>query len=524
MMKFPPRLRLLAACVGWFVFPTGAISQDTDTRLGTPVELAQASTPAQGETKPGGFRFSYPVRDAGSGQVYTEQRQTPPPQTPTSNLEQSFAPDETAVPTRSATANKPVPGMPQGSVAAPAPATADFETVGGSGAYQMPTDIGEGIFERRPFRFSFGLTEGYNSNVNTAQDNGVSSMYTQISAGVGYEFGTSRLQLNTSLGAALAFFYNNDGLSNNGLFPTVNFVLGANYAATPRLDLSFNTVTSLLSTANYAVTGAPTSFQGSYILSNTSIGAKYLWLPKFATETIYNPCIYYFFDQPYNETQGRFEQTVSQQFLFLWKPTTSLVAEYRFNARNYFYGNNLNSYGNIALLGFNHTLNPRSTITFRVGAEQRFNQNPTPTDSEWTTYIGPFAELNFTYALGEDTTVGLVSRYGTTASGLSNYNQGQQFLLGINASRRFTRRITASAFFNYQNNFYNQPDSTVYGVEVAPDFYDNIFSAGLNVAFAINRIWSLNAGYTYNTLISTDTFQQRNYTQNIVFLGVGANF
>ena len=279
-----------------------------------------------------GFRYTYPVRDSGSGEIYTEQ---PKPQAPRSAAQVSQATDS-------------------------AP-TADFETVGdaGMGSAYNP-DIGEGIFERSPFRYSFAVYEGYNSNVNTQQDDGVASMYTMIAAGIGYEFGTSRLELTTSLSAGLTFYYDHQGLDNNGLFPTINFILAANYAATPRLDLSFATTTSLLSGGNYSTAGAPNSFEGSYILSDTVIGAKYLWLPKLATETTYNPRIYYFMDQGYNDTQGRIEQTVAQQFLFLWKPTTTLVAEYRFDTRNYYTATHLDSLGNYALLGFDHT--PHSVV------------------------------------------------------------------------------------------------------------------------------------------------------------------
>ena len=94
------------------------------------------------------------------------------------------------------------------------------------------------------------------------------------------------------------------------------------------------------------------------MVSGTTVGASYLWLPKFETITSYAPVLWYYFE-PIGDNFSRFEQTVGQQFLFLWKPTTSLVAEYRFNTRNYWYVDDYNSIGNYALLGFNHTLNPR---------------------------------------------------------------------------------------------------------------------------------------------------------------------
>jgi len=487
----PPRFSIFCALVLVFGIP-GAYS-------------AEPTADGNGS----GFRFTYPVRDEGGSQVFTA------PPSPSSDQ----AANVDAVPAPP----PPIDPMPRTRQRPAAPANSydystpddSFGTVGDYG--DMPADIGEGRFDRRPFRFSFAVYEGYNSNVNTTSSNQIESLYTQIAAGVSYEFGSSRLQLMASLSAALAFYYNNANLQDDGLFPTINFTLGANYAATPRMDLSFNTYTAFLSQPNFTISGAPTSYDGDYLISDTSFGVKYLWLPKFATETVYNPRIYYFTDQDQNDIQGRFEQTVSQQFLFLWKPTTALVAEYRFDTRNYFTAKDLDSIGNFALLGFDHTLNPRSTLTVRGGVEQRFNENPYGGSN---TYLGPFGSVNFNYAVGKNTTVGLLSRYGTTASGFSNYNQSQQFLLGFNAAHQFTRRIAANAFFNYQNNFYDQPGSD----GASPDFYDNIFNTGVNATFQINRVWSLLAGYSFTSLLSTDSTFERDYTQNIVYVGTEVDF
>jgi hypothetical protein len=456
------------------------------------VETFEEAVPAEKENESSKFRFTYPVRDNATTQLFTEEK------------------NGTAAPAASTTnpaAGTPLPNPPAGTA---------FTTVGNEAGQELP-DIGAGRFSKRPFRYSFAVYEGYNSNVNTLNSGGVSSLYTEIAAGIGYDFGGSRLQLNVDLGAALTFYYNNKELQNDGLFPTINLIVGANYAASERLDLSFSTATSLLSQPNFTVAGSPNTDQGEYIISDTSFGAKYLWLPKLATETTYRPLIFYYLDPGAQTTDfSRVEQTVGQQFLFLWKPTTSLVAEYRFNTRNYFVAKNYDSIGNFALLGFDHTLNPRSTLTFRGGAEQRINQNPDTTGTN--NYIGPFGELNFNYALGRDTTLGLQTRYGTTASGLTNYNQGQQLLFGLDAAHQLTRRIGLNAFLNYQNNYYTQPDST------QPNFYDNVFNTGLNASFKVNRVWSLLAGYTFTTLISTNEQQQKDYTQNIVYIGTEIDF
>ncbi len=469
--------------------------------------------PAQtGDNESAGFRFTYPVRDEASSQVLTPQ----PPSPPVGEAAAAAAPVVPAAPPM----NPPMPfgGIGPATTTTPIPDDAflyDGEFKG------MPVDIGEGRFQQRPFRFSFAVYEGFNSNVNTAPERDrVESFYTSIAAEVSYEFGSSRLQLLAALSGGLGFYYNNANLQNDGLFPDINFVLSAVYDATPRLNLSFRTLTGFYSQPDFAVSGAPSSYSGDYILSDSSFGISYLWLPKFATETTYNPRFFYFTEQEENDVQGRFEQTLGQQFIYLWKPTTSLVAEYRFNTRLFYSATDLDSYGNFALLGLNHQLNPRSEVVVRGGVEQRINNNPTPGVGGTTQYLGPFGEVGANYSPGRDTEFGLRARYGTAASGFSNINQTQQLLLATYAARQITRRIGANVFFNYQNNYYTQPDSR----GTTPSFYDNIFNAGLTAIFQINRIWSLQAGYSYSARLSTDSRVDREYNQNIVFVGTEVDF
>ena len=473
-----------------------------------------AAAPA-GQTNNANFRFTYPVRDAQSDQIYTEAN---PPAT-------GDAPSEAAP---AAAATTPAQQSSAATVAEQdAETSLELAEETFIGEENMPqqswADIGEGRFEKRPFRYSFAVNEGYNSNVNGSSTDPVESLYTSIAAGVDYAFGSSRLKLGISLDAALAFYYNNEQLQDDGLFPTITLGLNANYKATPRLDLSFVNSTGLLSQPNFASgTGGPSNYQGDYITSSTTLSAAYRWSDRFSTVTSYAPFVTYYFQSSGNNL-SYFDQTVGQQFVFLWKPLTDLVAEYRFNLRNYFELTDYNSLGNYALLGFNHRLNPRSTIIFRGGAEQRISQNPVAGGTY--NYIGPFGELNFEYAVGERTKIGLNSRYGTTGTGVSDYTQNQQFLIGLSASHRFGRRLSLGAFVNYQNNAYAQPGGDVDGVDLTPSFSYNVFNAGLNAGYYIfPDTWSLQAGYSFTTQVSGNTEQQGDYTQNVIFLGTQLDF
>ena len=474
-------------------------------------KFEEPTPPAPGETNNANFRFTYPVRDTNSDQTYTE---APPAQS--DQTEPSLeAQTEVSSP---ASLNDVVTSF-QDSPATTGEMFAEMEN--------LPTgpepDIGEGRFAQRPFRFSFAVYEGYNSNVNGTSTDPVESLYTSIAAGVAYDFGSSRLRLSASLDAALAFYYNNERLQNDGIYPTITLGVGADYKATPKLDLSFVTSTSLLSQPDFAGGGGgPSNYAGDYISSASTLAATYRWMPKFETITSYSPLIYYYLD-PEGDNFSYFDQTLGQQFLFLWKPTTALVAEYRFNLRNYWELSNYNSLGNIALLGFNHTFNPRCSMSLRGGAEQRISQNPVAGGNY--NYIGPFGELTFTYAFTDRTSLALTSRYGTTGTGINNYSQDQQFLVGLRASHRFGRRLTLGAFATYQNNYYAQPGGEVDGVDLTPSFSYNIFNAGVNAGYyLLPERWSVNAGYAFTTLMSGDTAYQGDYTQNIVFLGTQVNF
>jgi hypothetical protein len=453
------------------------------------------------------FRFTYPVRDAASDRVYTEEKPPAPSAVPTAVSDNDaaaglFMPDPGPLPRSQGMSNED--------------AAAAFESVGtADSSTQELSDTGPFRSGRGPFRYTFSVAEGYNSNVNGQQNGGVQSMYTAVAAGVSYAFGTSRLQIETGLNAGLTMYYNNADLQNNGLFPTGEFNLSVEYAASQKLELFFNNSTALLAQPDFAVVGSSNTYQGDYLVSATTFGASYQWLPKFQTITTYTPVFWAYFE-PEGDNFGRFEQTASQQFLYLWKPTTSLVAEYRFNTRDYFFVDNYNSIGNYALLGFNHQLNPRSEVVFRGGAEQRVNEIPN-TGGTYN-YIGPFGELNLLYSLRPETQVAFLSRYGTTASGLNNYNQDQQFRIGTTLSHAFGKRLTASASFYYLYNYYDQPDNGT------PDFNTSVFNAGLNASYAINRVWALTAGYTYTGLFSSNDNIQGSYNQNIVFLGTALTF
>ena len=402
-------------------------------------------------------------------------------------------------------------GPSPGTAAQGSPLTISPPETGSDGKGGAP--LGEGGFDRSPVRITAGVRQGYNSNVSTSSTNPDGSVFTAINAGASYFFGGSRLALSTSLSGDLSYYYSAPPSST--WLPNLSWNLGGTYEATRRLTLSASTLTSYLSQGASNLYGAPTSNVGEYFYSDSELAAEYRWSPKLSTVTSYSPLFVAYANQTQQDLVGRVEQTVGQQIIHLWKPQTGIVAEYRFNARNYFVNTSLDSWGNILLLGINHTFNPKSKLVVRAGAEQRMNGNPYGGQDP---YLGPYGELEFNYALGNRTSVSLYSRYGTSASGLGDINQSQQLMAGLSVQREITARISARAYVNYQNNRYDQP-----GAPFAA-FGQNVYSAGLGASYAINRNWGLNAGYEYNGAVSGDQAQTGNYSQNIVFIGAQTTF
>lgn len=368
-----------------------------------------------------------------------------------------------------------------------------------------PVDLG--IFSRKPFTFSFAVREGFDDNVFTTTNDKTSSFYTNVAAGINYGFGSSRLQLTSSLNGGMTYYYTRPGdkVDYNGTFS-----LNAVYLATERLTLTLNTSTAYLAQPDLSIVGGPDRQNGDYIYSTTTISAAYQWSEKFSTVTSYNFTVLYYVDSNLNDNQGHIEQTISQSARWLLLPKTTLVAEYRFNPNTYFEAN-LNSYNNFFLVGVDQIFNPRFKWSARAGLQVGFDDNPDDGDS---VYVGPYAESTLTYQAGRSTNIFWNLRYGTEASGLNNVTQRQTFRTGVGISQALTRRISLNLGANYQCNYYDQNN-------VIDSFYENIFDVSVALNFQVVRYASLQVGYQFTADIAPED-TGRKYTRNVAF--VGANF
>ncbi len=366
------------------------------------------------------------------------------------------------------------------------------------------------LLARKPFRINISVREGFDDNVNTTRTNRQSSLYTNFAAGISYDFGGPRLKLSTRLSGGYTF-YSGTNVSRPDRFSGL-WNLSAMYMVSPKLILTATTNTGYYSQPNLIVTGTNVSQQGDYFSSSTSFAALYQWATRFSSTTSYSFSTLYYMDPDINENQGRITQTFGQSINFMWKPTTTLVAEYRVSPTTYFDAdlNTLNQYG---LVGFDHVFSPRSSWNMRVGAQFNFLNNPVDGTG---TYFGPYGESAFIYNFAERSSVAWTLRYGTEASGLNNVTQRQTFRTGLGFSHGFTPRLKASLGLYYNVSYFNQAN-------VINPYYQTSFEGAAGLTYELNRFLSASVGYRYTGVYAPEA-QSQEYTRNVVFVGLNAGF
>lgn len=367
-----------------------------------------------------------------------------------------------------------------------------------------------GVFAAAPFKYAFSVREGYDSNVFTTRLDPIDSFYTNWAAGISYQFGSPRLQLNTSLGGGITYYYTRPGdkVDFNG-----QWTLDAVYLLSPRATVSMNSTIAYLSQPDTNIIGGTNRVDGDYIYANTSLDFAYQWSEKFSTVTGYQGYANYYLESELNDTLSFWSSTFKQSFRWLLLPKTTIIAEYRANPIIYTGGADLNSFGNFALVGFDQIFNPRFKWTARLGVEQRFNENPVDGNS---TYFGPYGESNLSYQFGPASTLSWNARYGTEPSGLTNVSQRQTFRTGIAANHGFTPRISANLGFNFEVDYFDQSG-------VVNTFTETIFDVTAGLNFRINRHVSLSAGYQFVQVVAPENINFE-YTRNVAFAGVNLNF
>ncbi len=127
---------------------------------------------------------------------------------------------------------------------------------------------------------------------------------------------------------------------------------------------------------------------------------------------------------------------------------------------------------------------------------------------------------NFSYAITTKTTASLnvyrsINQSITEVNNMY-YNTGTNLTL----SQKITQKLTASAFFNWNNVDFQNPVNYVGIGNVARN--DNNYTAGVNLTYLLQEWLRIYGGYQYN--VNESNVSNFSFTQNQVTIGIGASF
>lgn len=368
-------------------------------------------------------------------------------------------------------------------------------------------DIGPVRSKPFPFKFSVDILQGYDDNVNTTPTDEEESLFTNLRIGTVGNFGNSRTNVNVNLGVGGTYFYDREDGDNVDY--SFSGGLGLTHRLSPRLLLTLTTTQQIQSEPDFALVGAASRrTDGEYLYGASRIDLAYQWTARFQTVSSYTLTNLFYFSDEGQRTENRLEHYFGQQFRYLWTPTTTLVAEYRFG-----YIDVLDfprdAYSNYVLAGADFVFSPRLSGGFRGGIEIREFE-------EGSGNTSPFGEGNLSYAYGP---------FGSRLQGVIRYGQEQPddifsqsretFRIGLKLNHGFTPRLSAQLEGYYQNN-------DTRSSSLQDGFNEDIYNAVAGLRFALTQNVSLRGGYSYTVIDSDDAF--REYDRTRLWIGAGVTF
>jgi hypothetical protein len=396
------------------------------------------------------------------------------------------------------------------------------------------TELGTGIFSRLPFRLSASVRSGYDDNVNTSSVDQQGSPFSSANLALTYEFGTPRTKLSLGAGAGVTYYWDKistTGTNNYDTNENLNFSL--THRASPRLTLSTVDYVTYQSEPDFSISQGVNHRNGNFFFTDDKFSADYLWTPRFSTSTSYTLTALNYDDIAVGLFEDRFENIFGNEFRFLIWPTTSLIAEYRFELVNYTHEGEIiapavfingvkvapamrlerDSTTHYLLAGFDHIFNPRFNVSLRGGAQFRDFSSGSEESS-------PYFEGTLKYVLGKQTSVAWTSSYGLEESDVAQSQGRQTFRTGVTAKYDFTPRISGSLAAYYENDDY-QGTTNSFGVG-SPSFTQQSFDIAVSLRYAVTRSLGVEAGYNYTDVSSDMSFSD--YSRNRYWGGVNFNF
>ena len=377
------------------------------------------------------------------------------------------------------------------------------------------SELGLGKFSPFPFHLSVTLREGFDDNVNTASAGSEqSSWFTNAGADLAYAFGSGRTQLNLSTGGAITYYYKRIGTQAYDIDLHAGFKL--NFLVTPRLALALDLHAAYLTEPDFSFGIGFNRRSGNYFYSANTGTLTYLWAPRFSTATSYTVVAVNYDDAAIGMFEDQIQNTFGNEFRFLLTPTTTIVADYRFQMVSFAHTAR-DSTTQFVLGGIDHTFSPRFNISLRGGEEFRSYQ----ADGDKT---GPYFEGTLNYAIGKRTTVSWTNSYGIEDSSVTANAVRTTFRSGLQVSQQLTPKITATLGFNYEHDENEAVTEQFFGFTftISPAFRENDFALTFNIRYAITPHLGIDLGYDRTQVASDMLF--REYSRNRYYGGLNFTF
>ena len=385
-------------------------------------------------------------------------------------------------------------------------------------------DPGTGKFEALPFKVSVTVRGGYDDNVNLDSFDPEESFFTSAALGVTYEFGSPRTKISLNAGGGLTYYFDRDddtfGGDNVDDYD-YNAFIGFNitHKATPRLTLAAGVYAAYQSQADFATlnrTDLSISRQSrDFFYSSNRFSIGYLWTPRFSTVTSYTLGILAYDNELVSFFEDRFEHTIGNEFRFLVLPTTTAVAEYRFGIVDYTDFDERSSTSHFLLAGVDHTFNPRLKGSIRGGLEFRQFDDDDDNDeldfNDDSDRTHPYGEATVTYAVGERTSLTWFNRYSLEQPDVADAFSRSTYRTALSLRHNITARILLAASGAYQHD-------EIDGNIAIEGFDEDAFDISLSLRYAINRNFSLDAGYQHTEVLSDDALF-RSFSRNRYYAG-----
>lgn len=373
---------------------------------------------------------------------------------------------------------------------------------------------GTGIFSGPPFLVSVSVRDGYDDNVSTSNINRQESWFTNAGIAASYSFGSPRTRFDLQAGASVTYYL--QSITGDKYDPNLNLNFSLTHKATARLTLSAVVYATYQQEPDFSIGVGLNRRSGNYFYSNDKFTASYLWTPRFSTATSYTVGAVHYDDSSVSSYADRLENTFGNEFRFLLWPTTTVVAEYRFEIVSYD-DINRDSTTNFVLAGFDHNFSPRLSVSFRGGAEFRSYDAGGDQSS-------PYFEGTLNYAVGKDTSLSWTNRYAIEEPDVPLNPSRTTFRAGLSLKHNFTARIsgTFSAYYTHDDYEAITTYPFFFFPVVTPAFSEDSFDLAISVRYAITRYWALEGGYNHSEVASDEVF--REYSRNRIFAGLNLTF